>query len=380
MFWGFIYGYGRNTFEEYMFHLTLVLSLTFSLWTYPKSESNLSKIIIVIETIIYFYSLLFLYPEIFSSFMLISLIPCVAIFFFIPNLFYFSIGINIFIMTIFFIYVWVYDKGVYYSYIYTDIFGNYINFLASQAVFYLIFYLTYTRILNQQYYYEQNQLAERVKSSGQIAAAVAHEIRNPITVVKGFIQLYQENQKSTHGTHEHFSLMLEQLQIAETVISDFLEISRPKENIKNQSVNIKEATQSVVDLINSYALLNNITLNLIFEDNYTINCNLIEFKQLLINLIKNAIEASPIGGLITLNVKQNNNYMEIVIIDSGNGMTDEELKSLGTPFYSLKSKGTGLGLTICYNIVHKYNGSIDFKSKKGNGTVATVRFPIKGST
>jgi two-component system sporulation sensor kinase B len=259
-----------------------------------------------------------------------------------------------------------------------DLFGNYINFLASQVVFYLIFYLTHTRLLNQQYYFEQSQQAERLKSSGQIAAAVAHEIRNPITVVKGFLQLYQENQATNKEKNEHFSIMLDQLQIAETVISDFLEIAKPKDNLRNHSVNIKDAVQSVVDLINSYALLNNITLNFDFEDDYQINCNLIEFKQLLINLIKNAIEASPVGALINLNVIKNNNFVEITLIDSGSGMSEEELKTLGTPFYSLKSKGTGLGLTICFNIVHKYNGSIEFQSEIGKGTVAIVKFPIQG--
>jgi two-component system, sporulation sensor kinase B len=372
---GLLDGFMRGIHWEFFVHLLLVLILSISLWIYPKKETNFMKVIIVIESIVYLYSLFIFYPDISSSFMLLCLIPGISILFFLPRLFYFSLIINILFMTIIFSYISLVDKGDSYSYLYMDLPGNVINFLASQAVLYIIFYLSLTRLKNQQLYYEQVQQAERLKTTGQLAAAVAHEIRNPITVVKGFLQFYQEDQSFSKNKQEHFAMMLEELQIAEAVISDFLSVAKPKNEIESHTINVKDALQVVAELINSYALLNNVTLKLVVEENFYIACSLIEFKQLLINLLKNAIEASPFGAPLIIQAKEQNNYVKINLIDSGNGMTEDELKSIGMPFYSLKSKGTGLGLMICFNIVHRYNGSIQFQSEIGKGTNVTVKFP-----
>ncbi|WP_260631064.1 HAMP domain-containing sensor histidine kinase [Bacillus sp. S/N-304-OC-R1] len=123
---------------------------------------------------------------------------------------------------------------------------------------------------------------------------------------------------------------------------------------------------------------NNIELNV--TDNCFIAANHIEFKQLLINIIKNAIEASGNGDLVKINADIKNDFVEIKIIDYGKGMSEEEVGSLGTPFYSLKSKGTGLGMMICYNIAAKYKGTIDFQSSKGVGTTVTILFPSENHT
>ncbi|MDP4083662.1 MAG: HAMP domain-containing sensor histidine kinase [Bacillota bacterium] len=375
LFDGFL-RYSYNHFQLYI-HLLLVLILSISLWVYPKKETSFLKTIIVIEAMLYLYTLFIFYPEISSSFTLICLIPAISILFFLPRLFYCSLIVNVLFMTIIFCYISLYDRGGSYSYIYMDLPGNFVNFLASQAIMYFIFYLTNIRFRNQKLFYEQSQQAERLKTTGQIAAAVAHEIRNPITVVKGFLQFYKEDQLISKKRQEHFAMMLDELQVAEAVISDFLSIAKPKDNIESHILNIKETLNSVIDLINSYALLNNITFNLDIDENLYITCSLVEFKQLYVNLLKNAIEASPFGASLMVIAKEKNHSVSIHLIDSGNGMTDEELKMIGTPFYSLKSKGTGLGLMICFNIVHKYNGSIQFESEKGKGTKVIVNFPLK---
>ena len=98
-------------------------------------------------------------------------------------------------------------------------------------------------------------------------------------------------------------------------------------------------------------------------------------KQLLINIIKNAIEASKEGDSVYIVAGRKKDAVEIKVIDYGTGMTEEEVNSLGTPFYSLKSKGTGLGMMICFNIAAKYKGTIRFQSAKGKGTTVTISFP-----
>jgi two-component system, sporulation sensor kinase B len=112
----------------------------------------------------------------------------------------------------------------------------------------------------------------------------------------------------------------------------------------------------------------------VVEDCY-IDANTIEFKQLLINIIKNAIEASKVGDSVVVTAESKKDLVEINVMDCGQGLSKEEMDSLGTPFYSLKSKGTGLGMMICYNIATKYKGIIHFASEKGKGTTVTIRFP-----
>lgn len=374
---GLLDGYLKNSHINWQLivHFFLVFILSISLWIYPKRESNPMKVIIVIESMVYLYCLFLFYPDISSSFTLLCFIPGIAILFFLPRLFYVSLIINILAMTTVFSYISLFDKGAAYSYLNMDLPGNFINFLASQAVLFIIFYISSSRLKKQQIYYEQTQQAERLKTTGQIAAAVAHEIRNPITVVKGFLQFYQEDDTINIKQRQHFALMLDELQIAETVISDFLSIARPKKGTDSHIVNIKDALQSVVDLISSYALIKNITINLEADEGQSILCSVVEFKQLLINLLKNAIEASPFGESLIVRAKEKRDYVKINVIDSGSGMSEEELKVLGTPFYTLKNKGTGLGLMICFNIVHKYHGSIHFESEKGKGTQVTIEFP-----
>ncbi|WP_245980176.1 sensor histidine kinase [Peribacillus asahii] len=256
--------------------------------------------------------------------------------------------------------------------------GNAINFIGSQVIIYLIYHVSYERIKKQQLYYEQLQHSERLKTTGQLAAAVAHEIRNPLTVVKGFLRLYSEKDgpvnKDIRGT---FTLMIDELNTAEEVISQFLTIAKPDKDKAIEIVNIHNVLQSVTDLLKSYGLLRDNKIDLQVDEDCYICANNIEYKQLMINIIKNALEASKIGDSVIVKAKRKKQFLEINVIDYGNGMSEEEIKSLGTPFYSLKSNGTGLGLMICYHIIEKYNGCIDFQSSKGQGTTVTIYFPSK---
>jgi two-component system sporulation sensor kinase B len=250
-----------------------------------------------------------------------------------------------------------------------------VNFIASQIIIYFIFYLTNGRIKKQQVYYEQIQHSERLKTSGQLAAAVAHEIRNPLTVVKGFLQLFEQDSSFSDDQKGHFTLMIDELNTAEQVISQFLSVAKPdKENV-TENVNVNVVLQSVTDLLHSYGLLHDNRIDLIITGDCMISANTIEFKQLLINIIKNAIEASNFGDPVLVTAGREKEFVVIQVIDQGRGMSEAEVASLGTPFYSLKSKGTGLGMMICFNIVEKFKGTIKFHSSIGHGTTVTIRFP-----
>lgn len=374
LFWGNPYFDILNS--TFILHAFLLAIFSFCLLLYPLFKNRMMKAVILITATAYFYAIFFLYPGTWSTFIYICLIPAISIFFFDSLLFYCTLILNSFFMTSILSYIMFSKQSDLYHLTNQDLIGNVINFLGSQIILFFLYYATYLRVKRQQDYYEQIQQSERIKTAGQLAAAVAHEIRNPLTVVKGFLQLYEQDSSYSREAKEHYALMIDELDTAEQVISQFLAVSAPNKKIYAEKVNVKESLHSVVSLLNSYSLLHDNRIDLKAGEEGSIAANEIEFKQLCINLIKNAIEASEEKHPVLIQTKQVRNGMEIKIIDRGKGMSEAEIQSLGTPFYSLKSKGTGLGLMICFNIVKKYKGTIRFESMVGKGTTAIVQFPL----
>jgi two-component system sporulation sensor kinase B len=359
-----------------LIHIVLVVLLSASLLIYPKYERYFFRIILIVIGAGYFYMLFFLYPETWSTFIFLCFIPAFSILFFDSKLFYFSLMFNVLLITLTFSYVVLIDQGSNYAHIKMDLIGNIINFIGSQVILYLIFYVSSDRIKKQQLYYKELQQSERLKTTGQLAAAVAHEIRNPLTVVKGFLQFYETDNSFSKDVKSNFTLMIDELNTAEHVISQFLMTAKPDKDQEMETVDVRKALQSVTDLLMSYGVFHQNKIDLHVQEDIFIYLNTIEFKQLLINLVKNAIEVSNKGDSVVISTVLKKKEIEIKVVDTGIGMSAEEMKSLGTPFYSLKSKGTGLGLMICFNIVEKYNGTIRFQSVVGQGTTVIVRFPL----
>lgn len=359
----------------YLLHNFFFLLLSASLLIYPKYPTHRHRIYLISFSFMFCYLIFFLYPDTWSTFIFLCFIPAFSILFFDKKLFYFSLVMNCILIVLIFCYIQFLGQGNLYSYIRRDLIGNLINFLASQVIIYFIYYLTNNRIKQQEIYYKEIKQAERLKVTGQLAAAVAHEIRNPLTVVKGFLQLYEKDPTFDEEKKRNFELLVSELDTAEHVISHFLSISKPARDNKTEPINVRETLKSVRDILYSYGLLNDNSIEVFAEDDYYIALNKIEFKQVLVNIVKNAIEASKIGDSVVIRANKEGNSVKIMITDYGLGMSEEELQSLGTPFYSLKSKGTGLGMMICFNIVAKYKGKIDVQSKKGKGTTVTISFP-----
>lgn len=231
-------------------------------------------------------------------------------------------------------------------------------------------------IIKQSKLQTELQRAERMNAIGQLAASVAHEIRNPMTVVKGFLQIFESKESMTKEEIEYIQLMIAEMNRAETIINDYLSLAKPDLE-KSEVINCSEALQNVTDLISSYALLNNnISINMEIKGTYYIKGNNSELKQVLLNIMKNAVEAMKKEGVLTAGLFCENKYVHFIIKDTGIGMTTDELKRLGTPFYSLKEKGTGIGLMVCYQIVDRMRGKIKVESEKGKGTIFTISIPL----
>ncbi|KSU88994.1 two-component sensor histidine kinase [Bacillus sp. VT 712] len=219
------------------------------------------------------------------------------------------------------------------------------------------------------------QRAEKMNAIGQLAASVAHEIRNPMTVVKGFLQLFQDNQKLTKAEIGYIHLMISEMDRAEVIINDYLSLARP--GVKEVDIiDCILSVTSLVDLLSSYALLtSNIEIEIQTNQLAYVRGNKNEFNQVLLNIMKNGIEAMQDGGKLSVSINVKDNQVHIAIKDTGEGMTQQELDRLGTAFYSLKEKGTGIGLMVSYQIVEEMRGKITVESEKGKGSTFIVSIP-----
>lgn len=221
---------------------------------------------------------------------------------------------------------------------------------------------------------EKLQKDEKLNIISQLAASVAHEVRNPLTSVRGFLQLIfdDENLKSSHKNY--IKIALSELDHAQSIINDYLSLAKPNTE-EMSSINISDEIMKTLALMTSYSNIQNITIITNIQDSLYIKGNKNEIKQVLVNIIKNGIEAMDKGGCLTVNVFEKSDIISIVIIDSGKGMTKNQLNKLGTPFYTTKEKGTGVGLTISFQLIQAMKGKIKVDSELGKGTTFTIDFP-----
>ncbi|MEW8972398.1 MAG: ATP-binding protein, partial [Mesobacillus sp.] len=222
---------------------------------------------------------------------------------------------------------------------------------------------------------QELQRAEKMNAIGQLAASVAHEIRNPMTVVKGFLQIFLSKEMSEED-HMYLKLMIEELNRAENIINDYLSLAKPDVG-KLETIDGSVLTEQVMDLMSSYAMMSkNISMHTEIKDQVRIRGNKSELKQVLINILKNGIEAMGDGGKLSMTLEKQGDFGVFIVKDTGIGMTEEELSRLGTAFYSLKERGTGMGLMVCYQIVERMKGHIKVTSKKGEGTIFEIMVPL----
>ncbi|MEB1808411.1 MAG: PAS domain S-box protein [Bacillaceae bacterium] len=216
---------------------------------------------------------------------------------------------------------------------------------------------------------------EKLSLVGQMSAGIAHELRNPITSLKGFTQLMRYNKEPKE---EYFEIMDNEFDRMELIIQELLTFSKPqKRNYKNH--NISQLIEQVVLLMEPQATMKN--TKLLYESECTsleITCIADQMKQVLINLIKNALEAIETNGTVSVRLSQHNNIAVIQIADDGSGMSNKQIEKLGEPFFSTKEKGTGLGMMVTKNIIKNHHqGNIHVESKLSVGTTFTIELPVK---
>ncbi|MDR0269938.1 HAMP domain-containing sensor histidine kinase [Paenibacillus sp.] len=220
---------------------------------------------------------------------------------------------------------------------------------------------------------EQMIFNEKLAVTSQLAASVAHEIRSPLTSIKGFLQLSLRNAEGKHKSYLEISMV--ELNRMEYIINDFLNYAKPQIEM-NEVFTISEILDQIKESIEPIAQSINVGLNVDSEDNLWIQADQFKVKQALINIIKNSIDASTASkGEVTISAYRQLNKVCIKIRDNGVGMTREQLSILGTPFYSTKMNGTGLGLMVTFRIIQAISGKLEFHSVIGEGTTALVMLP-----
>lgn len=214
---------------------------------------------------------------------------------------------------------------------------------------------------------------ERLHLLGQLAAGLAHEIRNPMTTVRGYLQLLGSNRDfQTHSFK--FKLMIDELDRANLIISEFLSFVRNRQS-EMKLLNINNLLHHLHPLLQADAFTLNKQLVFDVKDTPKILFNEKEISQLIFNLCRNGLEAMKEQGVLTIRTYFENEKVALAVQDEGSGISSDDLEKLGTPFFTTKENGTGLGLSTCFAIVDRHNAHIDVDSSV-RGTSFYIRFPI----
>lgn len=221
------------------------------------------------------------------------------------------------------------------------------------------------------------QNSEKLTVAGQLAAGIAHEIRNPITVIKGFIHLI----KSGFGDkEEYFAIMESECERIEQILSELLVLAKPH-SIKLGPADLQHIMKQTVTLLHTQAIMNNVEIVTEFERGLAgVYCDENQMKQVFINFIKNAIEAMQKGGTLTIQIQtSDDDHLLVRFVDEGTGIPKEMLRKMGQPFYTTKENGTGLGFMVSKRIVENHSGQVRIESEWNKGTTIEITLPIARS-
>jgi PAS domain S-box-containing protein len=214
--------------------------------------------------------------------------------------------------------------------------------------------------------------SEKLSVAGQLAAGIAHEIRNPLTAIRGFHQLMQKSGPKK----EYFDILSSELSRIELILTELLVLAKPQQ-AKFASGDIVAIIYQVMALLETQAIMNNVRLMIrCTERSLFMMCDENQIKQVFINIIKNAIEAMPDGGDVIIEIKRTAERLLVRVSDRGGGIPQHLLPRIGQPFYTTKEEGTGLGLMITNNIIENHKGTMKIESRIGAGTTFTIELPI----
>ncbi len=216
--------------------------------------------------------------------------------------------------------------------------------------------------------------AEKAHAVAELAASVAHEIRNPITAIRGFMQLLA-HRNADAKTQEYVQIMVEEVDNVEATLSEFLNLAKPH-TAQQEKCDLYDVLNSVYLLAQGRAINSGVHVIFNVPAQTLVRGDGMQLKQAFLNLCANAIQAMPRGGRLSISAVRNDDKVEVKITDNGEGIPAQHLKRLGERFFTTKATGTGIGLAVTYRIVRKYRGRIQVASVPGEGTEFTVTLHV----
>lgn len=217
--------------------------------------------------------------------------------------------------------------------------------------------------------------SEKLVLAGQLSAGLVHEIRNPLTSLKGFLQLVQAGVKQKE---EYYKVMIGEIDKLEKISSELLHMAKPFKGIKKTEA-IRTLIDDVLFIMSTQTDMKDVHFTLELMDDLVSHCNAPQIKQVLINLIKNGAEAMEKQGTLKIKTRKENEFVAIDVIDEGEGVPDEIVNDLNNPFFTTKQEGTGLGLVITHHILDLHQGELKVSSEQGKGTTFTILLPCGNS-
>jgi signal transduction histidine kinase len=278
-------------------------------------------------------------------------------------------------------YLWVVSLGMIGKELLLGLILQSLNVIMPAVIYVILSVIAYVLFIRFNSYINSlttvhNELRQKEKLAviGQMAAAIGHEIRNPLSSLRGFTQLQQERYPNTN---DFYPIMIQEIDRINSIVNDLMYIGKPRV-IKFEKASIEEIIAYTLSITQQQAERQNVTVETIMAGPLPpLDCDEKQLKQVFINLIKNAIEAMPEGGKIEIRVKVIEKLkMSVSIQDEGDGIADENILNLGEPFFTTKTDGTGLGLMVTNQIIKDHLGEFKIQSELLKGTRAEVIFPI----
>jgi two-component system, NtrC family, sensor histidine kinase HydH len=223
--------------------------------------------------------------------------------------------------------------------------------------------------------FEQLRRADRLSALGELSAGLAHEIRNPLGALEGAVQILQRPELAAETRHEFAGMAGKEVGRLKSLLTSFLDFARPQPPEKTL-IEPALLLESVVRLAAETAKLANVHILVEAQETAPIAVDAEQIKQVLLNLVLNAVQAMPEGGRIVLRARQEDGSVLLEIADQGSGILPENLERIFDPFFTTRASGTGLGLSIAHQIVHGHGGQISVHNNPDRGATFTLILPL----
>jgi signal transduction histidine kinase len=218
---------------------------------------------------------------------------------------------------------------------------------------------------------QEQDLLKKLSLIGEMSSYIAHEVRNPMTTVRGIAQLLamEHPEKSSY-----YQLMIEEIDQADEVLKGFLCLAK-NYHLTLTQVRLNDILHQAVDLLYSQAAEKNLQIGISLSDNVCLYADEEKLTQVFAHVLRNAIEASPNGGGIYIVLRCRDKWVQVKIIDEGIGMNSSLLEQVVEPFFTTKEYNPGLGLPVAYKIIEDHGGRLEISSRPGKGTVVEICLP-----